>query len=729
MKLVKIEKTHQVKDTYDLMVPDGNEYVANGVAVHNSTMANQLLINMVGRGHNTAMIPLEMTAEECTGRLMANLAKIDVSKFLLRKVTTNERKKAWDTYKKWVLDLKNNDVRWTIYRPEIDVSIEDVMFMLKPYGYDVILIDYISLLKGVDGDDQWRQLGNVARFAKTWAANNNIVVVLLVQVGLDGAIRYARSIGEHSNNCFPSGTLIDTSRGMIPIEKLVEDPYKDQKIDLDILSEGKVRKATHFWYNGVCDTYELTDSRGHTVRATLDQKFRVLTPDFKIRWRKLSDLQEGDWLVKESFDKKLTTHKKVKLPIFQQKWKEANSSASGTSSHVTVGLPEYVTPQLAALVGYLIADGWCSKNGLGIKTADPELTRHFTQCLDFVFPGIKYTTNSYVNSNGTMMHGVYCYLSNVTSYFTALGGVSGGAKNKYIPAGIFKAGADCLSSCLSALFDCDGSASEDCRLYATTSKRLVETYVQALRYFGINSNVKVVPLSKQNNNHSDQYHITITGNANLTRYCSAVPSLLKRKQAKPKKVAYTKNEMILPYYANKLRERGHLGKNRLYSTACTGSSVCESLSAKLDLVKQPEHLSLLKQNDPELYDTVNSIIRADFTFTQVRGVNYAGKEDVFDLSVPSNHTFVANSYVVHNCWIWTYSDENKESGIIEVSPFKSRNQKAFPFQLAVDFSTMSIRDVKNGEAENMRSEKGDAIRQEMEDMEDYLADIGDEDDG
>jgi hypothetical protein len=88
----------------------------------------------------------------------------------------------------------------TIWSPEEDYGIEEMLFMLKPYKYRVVIIDYISLLKGADGDDQVKALGRIARFAKVYAKNTNTVVVLLAQLSDEGQVRYARAIKEHANN-------------------------------------------------------------------------------------------------------------------------------------------------------------------------------------------------------------------------------------------------------------------------------------------------------------------------------------------------------------------------------------------------------------------------------------------------------------------------------------------------------------------------------------------------
>ena len=165
-----------------------------------TTLAGQLLVNMTKAGHDVALVPLEMSAEESTARLMGTLSGVEISKYLLRKVTARESKKTISAYKRYVNELKESNTRYSIFKPQEDMTAEEILFILKPYGYKVIIIDYISLLKGVGGDDSWQQLGNVARYCKVFAENNKVIVILLAQLNKEGEVRYARSIGENANN-------------------------------------------------------------------------------------------------------------------------------------------------------------------------------------------------------------------------------------------------------------------------------------------------------------------------------------------------------------------------------------------------------------------------------------------------------------------------------------------------------------------------------------------------
>lgn len=149
---------------------------------------------------DTVFIPLEMSKAECSARMMARLSGVPHLKILLKKLTEEEIRRVKRAYKKFIRMLEETETRFTIFKPQSDMTIEEILMTLKPHGYKVITTDYISLLKGVDGDDAWQKLGGVARYAKIFAENNNCVNILLCQVSEDGAIRYARSISEHSSS-------------------------------------------------------------------------------------------------------------------------------------------------------------------------------------------------------------------------------------------------------------------------------------------------------------------------------------------------------------------------------------------------------------------------------------------------------------------------------------------------------------------------------------------------
>lgn len=163
-----------------------------------SLVAAHMAKHMAKCGFKVAIVPLEMSKIEMTSRIVAGEAGIDVTRILQKRLTDAEKDKVYRRYKKWAKKVKAAGGRLSVYKPKEDVSIDDVFAALSSFDVDVVIVDYISLLAGTDGDDSWRQLGAIARKAKINAEATGRVNVLLCQVDDEGKVRYSRAISEHS---------------------------------------------------------------------------------------------------------------------------------------------------------------------------------------------------------------------------------------------------------------------------------------------------------------------------------------------------------------------------------------------------------------------------------------------------------------------------------------------------------------------------------------------------
>lgn len=238
-----------------------------------STMAINLAHNMTLASEDVCIVPLEMTAEQMTARLVGLRAELDVGKVSAHKLARGEKKKAVGSYKDYVGDLKKKDTRLTVFEPEEDMSIEEILMMLKPYKYRVIIIDYISLLRGADDDDQAKKLGAIARFAKVFAKNNNCIVVLLAQLDDQTKnIRYARAIREHANNAwfwFVSPEEADES--ILDIRQMKARNQK--RFNFELLSYNKTMLITDV------DEAHREQAQNTDRKAKLDKHFKDLEDD------------------------------------------------------------------------------------------------------------------------------------------------------------------------------------------------------------------------------------------------------------------------------------------------------------------------------------------------------------------------------------------------------------------------------------------------------------------
>jgi replicative DNA helicase len=166
-----------------------------------STLLLNLLVNIFQLNHvSCCNISLEMDKRKNTKRLMSRLTKIPFWKFKTNKATEEEKKAGADALRKMYRSGKRHNCIFTQLCPENSVDIDSVLALVKPYGFKVIGIDYVSLLDGVDEDNQARILSSIVRQCKIFSQANDCLVIPLVQLdGDSGKIRYSRGMLEHAD--------------------------------------------------------------------------------------------------------------------------------------------------------------------------------------------------------------------------------------------------------------------------------------------------------------------------------------------------------------------------------------------------------------------------------------------------------------------------------------------------------------------------------------------------
>lgn len=186
-----------------------------------SHVATALCMNMAEMGYRVLLVPLEMNKKEMTARILANACKVDSLKINGNQLNTESKDRLMAGYVKWVKRIKKKGGRFTIFKPDSDLTIEEAYAAISSYQCDVVVIDYVTLLKGTDGPDQWKDLGKVARIAKINAELNNRVNILLSQVDDTGKIRYSQTVKEHASNAWIFVADKDSKeQGILKIEQI-----------------------------------------------------------------------------------------------------------------------------------------------------------------------------------------------------------------------------------------------------------------------------------------------------------------------------------------------------------------------------------------------------------------------------------------------------------------------------------------------------------------------------
>ena len=200
-----------------------------------SHLLGQLCKNQAQIGYKVLLVPLEMTEEEQLIRLLANVSRIDSMKFQLKELATAEKERAEKRFARFERQVVKNGGRFSIFRPKHDMTIEEILAAIHPYGADVVYIDYITLLKGSTGEDQWRKLGEIARYGKVYAGNHNKVVVLAAQVNEDGKLKYSQTIREHSSVAWVFvATKESKEKGVLNIDVLKSRNQKGKNFSVKV---------------------------------------------------------------------------------------------------------------------------------------------------------------------------------------------------------------------------------------------------------------------------------------------------------------------------------------------------------------------------------------------------------------------------------------------------------------------------------------------------------------
>lgn len=163
-------------------------------AVRMNLMKNMYYLNKIDVG----TVSLEMNAKKETRRLLSNLTGIPLWKFNKKKLSDAERKQcrvAWKKFHKYGVE---HGCRYSLMCPTRGMTISQLLMLMKPYRFKVLAIDYISLLDGVDAQDQWKVLSAITRECKVFSSETKCLVILLAQLDSDDdRIRYSKGILEH----------------------------------------------------------------------------------------------------------------------------------------------------------------------------------------------------------------------------------------------------------------------------------------------------------------------------------------------------------------------------------------------------------------------------------------------------------------------------------------------------------------------------------------------------
>lgn len=384
-----------------------------------------------------------------------------------------------------------------------------------------------------------------------------------------------------------------------------------------------------FLPQGKKPVYQLTTRAGLKIRATANHPFRQLHG-----WTSLSDLKQGDRIAVAR-----------EIPVFGK-----------------IPLPNWE----AALLGLMISEGQCKALGHSpsFTSADPVLVQLLKRCVQEGQLGETTYREPYgyrlVNKAG---RGGIPEPNRTTLWLTKYG-LNVTAESKFVPQAIFTSPKETTRLFLQALFSGDGGvyrSNESFFIeYYSKSRRLIEDVHHLLLRFGVFSLVreKITAIG------TEAHRIQITDREQIQRFAEQIgfwPDSIKQKRLE---------QEILPAFAEApLRQRSNFDTLPSPAWEMLKTAVQEAGTSlnKLGIKTNPNQSVPYKFANRVTVATGNQQLQPLLNgplWDVVASIEPAGEEEVFDLTVPCFHNFVANDMIVHNS---TYA---RCGLIVNVTPFE-----------------------------------------------------------
>jgi deoxycytidine triphosphate deaminase len=374
----------------------------------------------------------------------------------------------------------------------------------------------------------------------------------------------------------------------------------------------KPAKVSAFIPQGKREIFELRTRAGLRIRATANHPFRMLK-----QWVALSDLRIGDRIAVAR-----------EIPIFGR-----------------TPIAEWE----ATLAGLMISEGQCNTPGHSptYTSADPAMIALLESAIAASGLGAITYNGRYgyrlVNRKG---RGGIAERNRAHDWLRKLA-LNVGAADKFVPQIIFTAPEPSVRLFLQALFSGDGSIYHSdggvFLEYYSKSRRLIEDVHHLLLRFGIFSLIR----EKTTAIGTRACKIQITDKDQILRFAQRIgfsPGSVKQRLLE---------EKVLPMIAAQPRVKSNFDTlpREAWAVVATAARVGGLRLSELDIHSTPNQSMpmsaaarvALMTGDPYVSPLVDGPV-----WDVVEQIEPVGSEEVYDITVPTLHNFVANDFIVHN---------------------------------------------------------------------------------
>src|SRR5213078_2028068 len=457
--------------------------------------------------------------------------------------------------------------------------------------------------------------------------------------------------------CVAPDTKVSTSRGIVEIRELgptaaQAGTWHVQRRGLLVATDEGARESDEFYNNGVALVRRIRTARGYSVCATLEHRLRVVDEAGQYVWKALEDLKVGDWVALQ---------KNTYLPVDEFRFPSFDVTPHPNAQPIRI--PETATGDLGEFIGYFIGDGAISvsRRGTGrlILTVCREEADVAARLLDIAAQifGLRPVPET---REGDGSDNYFFNSTTLVAWFKAIGVEKHSSLDVRLPQMAFTAGPDFARGLLRGLFTADGTVSRDgYPSLSSTSKALVEDVQQLLLALGVPSAISEVRHRAGAFGKNPLYRLRIITGDGRRVFAETIGFFSSRKGARLEvgfRKAWEFNDVIPHQGALLRRLYGGPGRGSGQGRGPRGAdrALYRSLQHYLPGVAASRHLRRSRLRKlAETHERIASdpmvqwFLGNDQFYDQVVKIE-EGESLTLDLSVPANHTYIANGFVSHN---------------------------------------------------------------------------------
>ncbi|NJD29388.1 MAG: vitamin B12-dependent ribonucleotide reductase [Chloroflexi bacterium] len=404
-------------------------------------------------------------------------------------------------------------------------------------------------------------------------------------------------------------------------------------------------RISHVYRSPMSPVRRATLRMGLELTGTEEHPVLTLSKSFELRWTRLADLRAGDRVAVERRRELWPDH----VPALDQF--DPNLVAERRS----LRYPSEMTPELARLLGYLVAEGSIERERFRFSSADREIMADYCRCVEAVF-GVDPT--SQVRSRTHSTTGVkteYVELSwkGALQFFEYCGLPAGVSATKVVPVAIRRSPRSLVLEFLGAFCEGDAHIGQTGVQIASASSRLLEE----IQLLGLN--LGAVGRRSIVNGY---VQLAYRGEdaSRLARLLHPYLVTSRKKAAAASLVAVdpgsrNTNLDVIPSLVPALRALmvGGNGWARAANGELirTGFGIFNRTSDNVSYARAgtvEDLVPKVRALNPELGATLETVLDSQYLWDEVVSVEAAGEALTYDFTVPGIHAFVSNGIISHN---------------------------------------------------------------------------------